>query len=586
MNISRIFDFPYHQNKKYKNPNSFFTKINDEWIPTTSEEYINLFNKVSKSLLKLGIKKGDAVGIISTNRREWNIAEMGISQIGAFIIPIYPTVTETSIEYIINHSETKVCFVENAEILKKVELIKKNCPTLSEIYSFDIVENCPGIDEFYKIGESVKDESITEISQTITNEDIATILYTSGTTGMPKGVILTHNNLVSNTLDSVRTITLDSTYKALTFLPVSHIFERIVLFIYQYFGIPIYFAQSLETISVDAKDVKPSVMTVVPRLLEKVYDAILDKGKDLTGIKKNLFFWAVGLGLRYKPFENNGFWYSIQLKIARKLIFKKWQEALGGEIQFMISGSAALRHDLIRVFHAAGMPVIEGYGLTESSPVISVGGIIKADYKFGTVGKPIHNVDVKIAKDGEILAKGPNIMKGYYKDPELTAKTINKDGYLCTGDIGIIDKDGFLKITDRKKEIFKTSGGKYIAPQVIEIAFKKSRFIDQLMVVGEGEKFPSAVILPEFIFLKEWAKRNDISFSDEKDLVKNKQVFDRIMKEVDKMNSSFGQWEKIKKIILTSDTWSIDTGELTPTMKLKRKVVFEKYKSEIKLLYT
>jgi long-chain acyl-CoA synthetase len=415
---------------------------------------------------------------------------------------------------------------------------------------------------------------------------LATIIYTSGTTGKPKGVMLSHNNIVSNVLDSSPRIPFEEgSSRALSFLPICHIFERVILYIYQYYSVSIYFAESIEKLSDNIKEVKPTVFSVVPRLLEKVYDKIYAKGAELTGIKKKLFFWAIELGLKYEPYGANGFWYETQLKIARKLIFSKWQEGLGGNLTVMVSGSAALQQRLTRVFAAAGMPVMEGYGLTETSPVISVNDIRNRGFKVGCVGKPINNVEVKIANDGEILCKGPNVMIGYYKDPELTAEVI-KDGYFHTGDIGEIDTEGFLKITDRKKEMFKTSGGKYIAPQIIENTLKQSLFIEQVMVIGDGEKMPAAFIQPSFDFIKEWAKRHSFDVGDlNEEITSNPEVIKRIQEEVDIANDKFGSWEKIKRFELTPNVWSIDGGELTPTLKLKRKVVREKYADLYQKIY-
>ncbi|HQV35369.1 MAG TPA: AMP-dependent synthetase/ligase, partial [Flavobacterium sp.] len=416
--------------------------------------------------------------------------------------------------------------------------------------------------------------------------ELATIIYTSGTTGKPKGVMLSHNNIVSNVLDSSPRIPFnEGTSVALSFLPICHIFERVILYIYQYYSVSIYFAESIEKLSDNIKEVKPTVFSVVPRLLEKVYDKIIAKGEDLTGIKKKLFFWAIDLGLRYEPYGANGWWYEFQLSIARKLIFSKWKEGLGGNLNVMVSGSAALQHRLIRVFAAAGMPVMEGYGLTETSPVIAVNDQRNKGFKVGTVGRMINNVEVKIAADGEILCKGPNVMMGYYKDQKLTDEVII-DGFFHTGDIGEVDTDGFLKITDRKKEMFKTSGGKYIAPQLIENAMKQSLFIEQIMVIGDGEKMPGAFIQPSFDFIKEWAKRKNLNVgTTNAEIASNSNVIARIEKEVEKINEKFGNWEKIKRFELTPDIWSIDGGHLTPTLKLKRKIVMEKYKDLYQKIY-
>jgi long-chain acyl-CoA synthetase len=513
--------------------------------------------------------------------------DIGVLQVGAQNVPIYPTISELDYEYILNHCEAKYCFVSDDEVLRKVNLIKKNLNNLIEVYSFNEIEGCKNWKELLQLGEDVSNQDVVEDRKNhVKPEDLATIIYTSGTTGRPKGVMLSHHNIVSNVLDSSPRIPFEEgTSVALSFLPICHIFERVILYIYQYYSVSIYFAESLEKLSENIKEVKPTVFSVVPRLLEKVYDKIYAKGSELTGIKKKLFFWAVDLGLRYEPYGTNGFWYETQLKIARKLIFSKWKEGLGGNLNVMVSGSAALQARLARVFAAAEMPVMEGYGLTETSPVISVNCQKDGGFRIGTVGRVIHNVEVKIAPDGEILCKGPNVMMGYYKDEVLTNEVL-KDGYFLTGDIGEIDSDGFLKITDRKKEMFKTSGGKYIAPQIIENVMKQSRFIEQIMVIGDGEKMPAAFIQPSFDFIGEWGKIHGIEVGKtNQDIISNPKVIDRVQEEIERLNEKFGSWEKIKRFELTPDVWSIEGGHLTPTMKLKRKIVLEKYKDLYKKIY-
>ncbi|HAT65567.1 MAG TPA: long-chain fatty acid--CoA ligase, partial [Flavobacteriaceae bacterium] len=465
------------------------------------------------------------------------------------------------------------------EVLEKINKIKDNVPTLRAIYSFDEIEGCPNWMEVLKLGEDESNqEEVEKLKDSVDENDLATLIYTSGTTGRPKGVMLTHKNIASNAIYSADRLPIDLGHsKALSFLPVCHIYERMLLYMYQYCGVRIHFAESLETISDNLKEIQPEVMTAVPRLLEKVYDKIYAKGTELTGIKKKLFFWAVDVGLEYEPYGQNGWWYEFKLKIARKLIFSKWQEALGGNLKAIASGSAALQPRLARVFNAAGVPVMEGYGLTETSPVVSVNDMRNGGFKIGTVGKPIAETEVKIADDGEILIKGPQVMMGYYKDPNQTAEVL-KDGYFHTGDIGEVDDEGFLKITDRKKEMFKTSGGKYVAPQLLENALKQSRFIEQVMVIGEGEKMPAALIQPNWEFIADWNKRKKLNLpNNPSELVSNQKLIDRIQEEVDYYNERFGKWEKIKKFELTPDIWSIESGHLTPTMKMKRKVVKEKY---------
>ena len=579
--ITRLFDFPYYQLAKNNVADCLVTKYNGVWIKTSTQEYVDKANAISRAFIRLNVQKNDKIAIISSNNRtEWNIMDVGTLQLGAQTVPIYPTIAAEDYEYILNHSESSYCIVSDQVVYDKLIAIQKNVPTLKGIYSFDDIEGCKNWSELLELGSDTSNQDVVEDRKNnVKPEELATIIYTSGTTGKPKGVMLSHNNIVSNVLDSAPRIPFaEGTSKALSFLPVCHIFERLILYIYQYYSVSIYFAESIEKLTDNLKEVHPNVMTVVPRLLEKVYDKIYAKGADLSGIKKTLFFWAINLGLRYKPYGQNGWFYEKQLGIARNLIFSKWKEALGGNLEVMVSGSAALQTRLARVFAAAGIPVMEGYGLTETSPVISVNDMRNGLFRVGTVGKLIKNVEVKIAEDGEILCKGPNVMMGYYKDEILTNEVI-KNGYFHTGDIGEFDSDGFLKITDRKKEMFKTSGGKYIAPQLIENRLKQSLFIEQVMVIGDGEKMPGAFIQPNFDFVREWAKRHQVAISDSnEELVNNTKVIERFQEEVDAANEKFGNWEKIKRFELTSDIWSIDGGHLTPTMKLKRKIVKEKYK--------
>ena len=586
--ITRLFDFPYYQKENFNISDSLVTKQGGEWIKTSTEEYISKANAISRALLRIGVQKNDKIAIISTNNRtEWNVMDIGILQTGAQTIPIYPTISEEDYEYILNHSESIYCFVSDEEVLKKVNAIKKNVSSLKEVYSFNSIEGCKNWTELLELGKDESNQSdVEDCKNKVKPEDLATIIYTSGTTGKPKGVMLSHNNIVSNVISSAPRMPFEKgNSRGLSFLPVCHIFERMILYLYQYYGVSIYFGESIEKISDNIKEVQPNVMSAVPRLLEKVYDSIYAKGTQLTGIKKKLFFWAIELGLRYEPYGANGWWYEFQLKIARKLIFSKWKEGLGGNLDLMVSGSAALQPRLARVFAAAQIPVMEGYGLTETSPVITVNDMRNFGFKVGTVGKVIEGVKIKIAKDGEILCKGPNVMMGYYKNEELTAEVISKN-YFHTGDIGEIDAQGFLKITDRKKEMFKTSGGKYIAPQIIENTMKQSRFIEQIMVVGEGQKMPGAIIQPSFDFIKEWAKMHQISIGNSnEEIVTNVKVIERIQEEVDKLNEKFGNWEKIKRFELTPDVWSIDGGHLTPTLKLKRKIVMEKYSDLFQKIY-
>jgi long-chain acyl-CoA synthetase len=585
--ITRLFDFPYHQQQKYSIPDALVTKKNGEWVPTSTIEYLKLANTFSRGLLRMGVKKDTKIAVISSaNRTEWHIIDIGILQLGAQNIPVYPTISEDDYAYILNHSTAEYCFVSDDVVLEKVNAIRKNVPNLKEVFSFNEIEGCKNWQEILALGKDESNQNEVDAAKdVVSEEDLATIIYTSGTTGRPKGVMLSHKNIVSDVLNSEKRIPFDAgKTKALSFLPICHIFERMVTYLYQYYGVGIYFAESIEKLSDNLNETKPHVITAVPRLLEKVYDKIYAKGADLTGIKKVLFFWAIDLGLRFEPYGQNGWWYETQLKLARKLIFSKWKAGLGGNLSLMVSGSAALQPRLSRIFAAAEIPVMEGYGLTETSPVIAVNDMRNRGFKVGTVGRVIDNVEVKIAEDGEILCKGPNVMMGYFKDQEKTDEAI-KDGYFHTGDIGVIDAEGFLKITDRKKEMFKTSGGKYIAPQLIENAMKQSRFIGEIMVIGDGEKMPGAFIQPDFDFVNKWAKKKRIKLSSNADLIKNDEVIKRFQEEVDAINKKFGHWEQIKRFELTPDVWSIDGGQLTPTMKLKRKIVREIYKELYAKIY-
>ncbi|HUH25294.1 MAG TPA: long-chain fatty acid--CoA ligase [Flavobacterium sp.] len=587
--IGRLFDIPYYQLQNYPLEKAFTTKYNGKWTSISTKSYIEQANYVSKALLAMGVKKGDKIALItSTNRTEWNIMDIGILQTGAVTVPIYPTISEHDYEYIIKHSESLYVFVSDKEVLKKLDAIKFNIPKLRGIYSFDEIPGCANWLQIITAGKEARNDQELEIAKAnVAPHDLASVIYTSGTTGTPKGVLLTHNNIVSNVMGSENRVPFEKgKYTALSFLPCCHIFERMILYLFQYTGVSIYFAESIDKISDNLQEVKPQVMTVVPRVLEKVYDKIYTKGSELTGIKKSLFFWALRLAEDYKPYNENGAFYEFKLKIARKLIFSKWQEALGNNLELLVSGSAPLAPRLSRIFGGAGISVMEGYGLTETSPVISVNDERNRGWKIGSVGRVLDNVTVKIAEDGEILCQGPSIAEGYYKDEEKTKEAF-VDGWFHTGDIGMVDADGFLFITDRKKEMFKTSGGKYVAPQMIENAMKQSRFIEQIMVVGEGQKMPAALIQPNFAFIKDWANKKGISlgFSLE-EVVQNERVIKRIQKEIDLINPQFGKWEQIKKFALTPNVWSIETSELTPTLKLKRKIILEKYKDLYNGLYS
>ncbi|MDP5106752.1 MAG: AMP-dependent synthetase/ligase [Polaribacter sp.] len=585
--ITRLFDFPYYQLETYNLKKALTTKYNGKWVSISSQEYVDKSNQFSRGLLRLGIKPNDKIAIISTsNRTEWNICDIGILQTGAQSVPIYPTISKEDYEYVLNHSEAIYCFVSDDTILEKLNKIK-NKTKLIKVFTFEDIKGENNWNEILTLGEDTSNQhEVEERKNAVKTDDLATLIYTSGTTGRPKGVMLSHNNIVSNVLASKKRVPLDyGNSKSLSFLPVCHIFERMILYLYQYCGVDIYYAESIEKLSENAQEIKPEVMTAVPRLYEKIYDKIILKGEELKGIKRSLFFWALNLGLRYEPYGANGWWYEKQLAIARKLIFTKWQAALGGELKLMVSGSAALQPRLTRVFAAAGMPIMEGYGLTETSPVVSVNDVTNGGFRVGTVGRVIDGVEAIIADSGEILVKGPNVMLGYYKDPDKTAEIL-KDGYFYTGDKGELDKDGFLKITGRTKEMFKTSGGKYVIPPLLEGELKQSLFIEQVMVIGENEKMPAAIIQPNFVFIKEWIHHKNLSIgTSNEEIAASEIVKQRIQKEVDKCNVNFGNWEQIKRFELTADEWTIESGHLTPTMKMKRAIILKMYQDLFDKIY-
>lgn len=577
--ITRLFDFPYYQLERSPLENALVTKYNGTWVPTATQMYIDQGNAISRALLRMGVQPNDKVAVISmTNRTEWNVVDIGILQIGAQNVPVYPTISPAEYQYVLQHSEAQYCFVSCREVLEKVRQVQAKLPALKEVYAFDALPDCKNWKELLALGSDETNQAAVEKAKAnVQPHHLATLIYTSGTTGTPKGVMLSHHNLVSNVLESSKRFPItDGTIKALSFLPLCHVYERMLSYLYQYRGVAIYYAESLNTISENLKETAPHVITAVPRLLEKMYDAIIAKGNALGGIKKKLFFWAVKVGLQYEPYGQNGWWYAQKLALARKLIFRKWKEGLGGNLMLIASGSAALQPRLVRIFNAAELGVMEGYGLTETAPVVAVNDMRNGGFKIGTVGKPIDNTTVTIAEDGEICIKGPQVMVGYYKDPQQTAEVLVA-GYFHTGDIGEMDAEGFLTITDRKKEMFKTSGGKYVAPQLLENRLKQSPFIEQAMVVGEGEKMPAALMQLNFEYVYDWAERNNITFGKNSDLILNEKVIARIQEEVDHTNTDFAQWEKIKQFRLTPEIWSVDNGHLTPTMKLRRKIIKEKY---------
>ncbi len=589
MELKRTFDLLERLHKLFPKQDALVGKIGGEWSYFSTEDYVKNANYISCGLLALGYKKGDKIASVSNNRPEWNFIDMGMSQIGVVHVPVYPTISHEEYQHILSHSDAKTIFISDKAIFQKINPIVENIPDLNDIYAFDPVDGVKSWTEVRDLGKEKYKELEPQLiasKQSISEDDLLSIIYTSGTTGLSKGVMLSHKNMVSNAIAAAKRVNLVPHDKMLSFLPLCHVYERVISYAYQYIGISIYYAENLGTIADDLKRFKVQGFVSVPRVLEMIYDKILTKGKDLEGIKKKLFFWAVDLGLRYdfNKFKTDPL-YRFKLWIANRLIFSKWREAVGGNIKTIISGGAALQPRLARVFWAAGLPVQEGYGLTETSPIIGVNGIDPKDHRIGTIGPALDGVEVKIDEDGEILVKGSNVMLGYYKSPEETAKTIDKDGWLHTGDVGELIEGRFIKITDRKKEIFKNSAGKYIAPQVIENKFKESELIDQLMVVGEAEKFASALISPNFNYLHFYASKHKIHYRDNKELVQHPEIIKRLQKEVSRLNKHLGQVEQIKRFRLVCEPWTNASGELSPTLKLKRRVLYSKYEHILKDIY-
>ncbi|MGM0943928.1 MAG: AMP-dependent synthetase/ligase [Bacteroidota bacterium] len=580
MNLTRLFDLIPYQIKEFDKKIALSRKENGEWKSYSSRQFKETIDNLSLAFLDQGITSGDKVAIISENRPEWNFVDLALQQIGAVSVPMYPTITSDDYAYIFDHAEVKMIFAGDQVIYEKAIDVAGDL----KIYTFDQLEGVEHWSELLEKGSKGDLARLERSKDQVKPEDLFTIIYTSGTTGRPKGVMLTHHNVLSNVLSVSHIMSPPpGTSKVLSFLPLCHIFERTASFCFMYLGFTVYYAENLETIGENLKEVQPHVFNTVPRLLEKVYDKIVAKGYELTGVKKQLFFWALNLGLKYDPREDKGPWYNFQLKLANKLIFSKWREALGGNIMQINSGASALQPRLARVFWAAGIKVCEGYGLTETSPVVSASLSNYEEIRIGWVGKLVKDVEVKIAEDGEILVKGPNVMQGYYKQPDMTAEVL-KNGWFHTGDIGELDGD-YLRITDRKKEMFKTSGGKYIAPQVMENKFKESTLIEQLMVVGDGKNYPAALIVPSFENLREYCKRKDIPFTSDEEMIAREEIINKYQTEIDSLNKYFGKWEQIKRFKLLAEPWGIDSGELTPTMKLKRKVIKEKYEKQIEQIY-
>lgn len=593
MTIKRLFDCLDHQLQHFPKQDMLAAKEKGEWVSYSTQQVAETVNRLSAGLLQLGVsgndmsaEGSDKIAIISNNRPEWIFTDLAVQQLGAILVPVYPTTNPLELEFILNDAAVKYIFVSNEELLQKIKSVAEKVPSIKGIYTFDKIYAASHWSEITAMADETSLQQVAVIKSSIPASHLATIIYTSGTTGTPKGVMLSHKNIYSNVQFSKESFPFNDApdTRVLSFLPLNHIFEKTCTYIYLYSGISIYYAESLETIGDNLREVKPNGFTTVPRLLEKVFERIMAKGNELTGAKRKLFYWAVDIAEKYDNRISGGAWYNMQLAIANKLIFTKWREALGGNVSFVITGGAACQVKLLRIFNAAKVPVFEGYGPTENSPVISVNRQEKGGTKFGTVGPVINGINVKLADDGEICVSGPCVMEGYYKRPDLTAETLI-DGWLHTGDIGVWEDGKFLKITDRKKELFKTSGGKYVAPQPIENKLKESPFIEQVMVVGSEKKFVGALIVPSFSAVKEWMKDKDMVFTSNEEVIHNPQILELYKTLVEDYNKFFNHVEQIKKFELLPREWTIETGEMTPKMSLKRKVVMEKFKDAFDRIY-
>ncbi len=584
--INRIFDLLDLYRTSYSDKqDAFGFKSKNVWNTFSAKEYIEQVDQFCKGLLQLGIKKGDMIATIIGNCPEWNVIDMALMQIGAIQIPIYPNISKPNYSYIFKETQVKYIFVQNNEVYDRIKLVAKDFSSINEIYSVEKTFAVKNWKEILKLGNVYDDDKLNCIKQNIKPDDIATIIYTSGTTGKPKGVMLSHKNFISNFLTCAKIPDLNPTDRALSFLPLCHVYERMLNYLYQYLGVSIYYSENLQNISRDIKEIKPQVFCTVPRVLEKIYAKIYQKGLALPVLNKLFFFWAISLAKDFSIDNKNSFWYKLKFLVADFLVFKKWRDAFGGRLKVIVSGGANLQTQMAKIFWTSGIYILEGYGLTETSPVIAVQTFQKNGFKFGTVGKVIENVEVKIADDGEILSKGPNLMPGYFNHPKLTSEVIDQDGWFHTGDIGEIDEDGFLKITDRKKEIFKTSGGKYVAPQIIENNLKSSPFIEYVLVTGENQKCPAAIILPDFNFLQSWCLNKKIPFSTIHAAIENPQVWERFKKEINLLNKGLDKVQQVKRFALISDEWTTESGELSPTLKLRRKFISGKYRELITLIY-
>ncbi len=585
MKVRRLFDLLDHYENSFQPKEDVLAgKENGEWIKYDFKTIREMADNLSFGLMKLGVKKGDKIATISPNRPEWNILDMAILQIGAIHVPIYPTISENDYRYILKHSEVQYLFVSGWDLFRKIKHIVPEIPNIKGYYTFKHFDDVPHLQELIDLGKANTDKSkLEEARAMVYPEDVATIIYTSGTTGDPKGVMLSHQNILSNVMNLKHVFPVDEHCKAVSYLPLCHVYERTAIYILFYLGVSIYYAENMGTIAANIQEIKPQILTTVPRLLEKVYDKIMAKGRALKPIPKKLFFNAVELGNKYE-YDKKDPVFHLKRKFYDKIIYSKWREALGGNMRAVVSGGAAMQPRLARVFNTAGIPVLEGYGMTETAPVIACNTFERGQRKIGTVGPPLKNMQVKISDQGEILVKGDNVMIEYYKAPELT-KEVLVDGWMHTGDVGVIDENGLLKITGRVKEIFKTSMGKYISPALIENKFKESPFIDQMMVIGENQKFAAALIVPEFEYLKNWCKQKNCPFTNNKDIVTHPDIIKRFKEEINHYNKFFGDTEKIKKFELLNHEWTIDTGEITANLKIKRKFILEKYADLINKIF-
>lgn len=586
MEITRLFDLLPHYATYFPKDDAFAGKENGVWVTYSTKQYIDKVNYISYGLMQLGVKKGDRIASISNNRPEWNFLDMALHQLGAIHVSIYPTISESDYEYILNHAEVKMVFVSGWDLLRKIQNIIDRIPALEgQVYTFRNLRGYKHLNEVIELGiANPSPQYLEEIKDSITPDDVVTLIYTSGTTGNPKGAMLTHANILNNVKAVLPIIPIRDNSRCLSYLPLCHVYERMMIYAWQYLGISIYYTENIATIADDLKEIRPDIFTTVPRLLEKFYDRIIAVGNKQKGVKKRIFFWANKIAQDFE-LEGKSWIYRKKLKIARKLVLSKWKNALGGNFSVIVSGGAAIQPRISRIFWAMDVPVLEGYGLTETSPVIAVSNFFPDGLKIGTVGPPLPGIEVKIGEDGEVLTRGHCVMKGYFKSPELTAEAIDEDGWFHTGDIGEFEPEGQLRITGRKKEMFKTAFGKYVVPTIIENKFAEESIIDAIMVVGENQPYAAALIVPEFNDLRNWCNNKGITYTTNEEMIQHQEVLKQFKKVVDRCNKNFGDTEQVKRYKLIGYSWSVDTGELTPTLKLRRKFIMKKHKELIDSLF-